>query len=133
MSSTQMEEVKALLPWEADISIDCAGFTDTVSLCMEATVSGGKVCLVGLGCSGPMEVPLMATTLREVDLVGVFRYRNTYPTCLELLSSGKVDVKPLITHRYDCHGEEKFCADTIAKAFEVSARGGEAIKVMFNL
>ena len=57
----------------------------------------------------------------------MFRYRNTYPLCLELIRSGRVDVKPLITHRY------KFSEQDIKDAFEMSAHGGNAIKVMFNL
>lgn len=64
---------------------------------------------------------------REVDILGVFRYRNTYPVCLDLISSGRVDVKPLITNRY------KFTEQDIKDAFEMSANGGNAIKVMFNL
>lgn len=121
------------LPWTPDLSIDCAGFPDTVALCMQGTVSGGKVCLVGLGCSGPMKVPLFDATLREVDLVGCFRYKNTYPTCLELLASGRVDVKPLITHRFDLTGDGAFTQDTVMRAFDTSAKGGDAIKVMFKL
>lgn len=64
---------------------------------------------------------------REVDVVGIFRYRNAWPLCLEFLRSGKIDVKPLITHRFS------FSQKGIEEAFETSARGGNAIKVMFNL
>lgn len=64
---------------------------------------------------------------REVDVVGVCRYKNTYPVCLEFLSRGKIDVKPLITHRFG------FSQKEVEDAFETSARGGTAIKVMFNL
>jgi L-iditol 2-dehydrogenase len=68
-----------------------------------------------------------------VDIVGVFRYRNTYPTCIDLIASGRVDVKPLITNRYDVSTKETFTSELISEAFAVSGRGGEAIKVMFAL
>lgn len=64
---------------------------------------------------------------READIVGCFRYKNTWPLCIEFLRTGKIDVKPLITHRYGFSQEE------VVEAFETSARGGNAIKVMFNL
>lgn len=64
---------------------------------------------------------------REVDVIGIFRYKNTWPLCLEFLRSGKIDVKPLITHRFG------FSQKEVEEAFATSARGGNAIKVMFNL
>lgn len=64
---------------------------------------------------------------REVDVVGIFRYKNTLPLCLEFLTSGKIDVKPLITHRFG------FSQKEVEEAFETSAHGGIAIKVMFNM
>ncbi|KAK7840002.1 l-idonate 5-dehydrogenase [Quercus suber] len=64
---------------------------------------------------------------QEVDVIGVFRYRNTWPLCIELLKTGKIDVKPLITHRFG------FSQKGVEDAFETSASGRSAIKVMFNL
>nr|AFK35907.1 unknown [Medicago truncatula] len=93
---------------------------------LTATQPGGKVCLVGMGHS-EMTVPLTPAAAREVDVVGIFRYKNTWPLCLEFLRSGKIDVKPLITHRFG------FSQKEVEEAFETSARGGNAIKVMFNL
>ena len=81
---------------------------------------------MGMGHS-EMTVPLTSAAIREVDVVGVFRYRDTWPLCIDLLRSGKVDVRPLITHRFG------FSQREVEEAFEVSARGREAIKVMFNL
>ncbi|KAM7274236.1 hypothetical protein ACFE04_028900 [Oxalis oulophora] len=69
----------------------------------------------------------MEAAAREVDVIGVFRYKNTWPLCIEFLRSGKIDVKPLITHRFG------FSQQEVEDAFETSARGGNAIKVMFNL
>ncbi|XP_057950511.1 sorbitol dehydrogenase-like [Malania oleifera] len=109
-----------------DVTFDCAGFEKTVSTALSATSAGGKVCLVGMG-HNEMSVPLTPAAAREVDVVGIFRYKNTWPLCLEFLRSGKIDVKPLITHRFG------FSQKEVEEGFETSARGGNAIKVMFNL
>eukprot|EP01018_Ginkgo_biloba_P011939 Gb_04942 [translate_table: standard] len=111
---------------DINVTFDCAGFAKTMSTALKATCAGGKVCLVGMG-HNEMTVPLTPAAAREVDVVGVFRYRNTWPLCIEFLRSGKVDVKPLITHRFG------FSQKEVEEAFETSARGGNAIKVMFNL
>ncbi|CAL5343931.1 L-idonate 5-dehydrogenase-like isoform X1 [Camellia sinensis] len=109
-----------------DVSFDCVGFSKTMSVALNATRAGGKVCLVGMGQS-EMTLPLTPTAGREIDVIGIFRYRNTWPLCIEFLRSGKIDVKPLITHRFE------FIQEQVEEAFETSARGGNAIKVMFNL
>lgn len=117
---------KAMCGAPIHVSFDCAGFNKTMSTALGATAAGGKVCLVGMGHSD-MTVPLAPAAAREVDVVGIFRYKNTWPLCIEFLRSGKIDVKPLITHRFG------FSQQEVEDAFETSARGGNAIKVMFNL
>ncbi|XP_048229301.1 L-idonate 5-dehydrogenase isoform X2 [Ricinus communis] len=109
-----------------NVSFDCVGYKKTMSTALNATRSGGKVCLIGLA-SSEMTLPLTPAAAREVDVIGIFRYRNTWPLCIEFLRTGKIDVKPLITHRFGFSQEE------VEEAFEISAGGGAAIKVMFNL
>ncbi|KAH7557558.1 hypothetical protein JRO89_XS11G0180700 [Xanthoceras sorbifolium] len=109
-----------------DVSFDCVGFEKTMSTALNATRSGGKVCLIGLAKS-EMTISLTPAAAREVDVIGIFRYRNTWPLCLDLLRTGKINVKPLITHRFG------FSQKDVEDAFETSAHGGTAIKVMFNL
>ncbi|PIN09872.1 Sorbitol dehydrogenase [Handroanthus impetiginosus] len=123
---TEVEQIKKAMGGAIEISFDCVGFTKTMSTALSATSSGGKVCLVGLGHT-EMTLPIAPAAIREVDVVGIFRYKNTWPLCIEFLRSGKIDVKPLITHRFG------FSQKEVEEAFETSARGGTAIKVMFNL
>ncbi|KAF9613227.1 hypothetical protein IFM89_006328 [Coptis chinensis] len=122
----EVSHIQKALGAGVDVSFDCVGFNKTMSTALKATRSGGKVCLVGMG-HNEMTIPLTPAAAREVDIVGIFRYKNTWPLCLDLLSSGKIDVKPLITHRFG------FTQSELEKAFETSAQGGDAIKVMFNL
>lgn len=58
--------------------------------------------VVIVGCGPPeVKLPLISCLTREIDIRGVFRYCNDYPTALALVSSGKIDVKKLITHHFD--------------------------------
>eukprot|EP00602_Paraphysomonas_sp_CaronLab_P011574 CAMPEP_0185041228 /NCGR_PEP_ID=MMETSP1103-20130426/40214_1 /TAXON_ID=36769 /ORGANISM="Paraphysomonas bandaiensis, Strain Caron Lab Isolate" /LENGTH=180 /DNA_ID=CAMNT_0027580857 /DNA_START=516 /DNA_END=1058 /DNA_ORIENTATION=- len=108
-----------------EVSIDCTGFENSIQTALDCTAAGGTVCVVGMSQS-TVSVPLISAAAREIDIVGVFRYANTYRTCIQLLSSGAVDVKKLITHRFGFSNED------ITAGFEM-ARSGEAVKVMFSL
>lgn len=58
--------------------------------------------LIGMGT--PIQtLPVSAAALREVDLMGVFRYANTYETGVEIIARKDADTpdfEKLITHRY---------------------------------
>ena len=92
-------------------------------------MTGGKVMLIGMGTRNIM-LPLSTAALREVDIQGSFRYCNTYPEALELLSSGTLgNVEKLITHRFEL--------DETAYAFDLLARGKDdqgnvVLKVMIG-
>mmetsp|Transcript_21438 Transcript_21438/g.25270 ORF Transcript_21438/g.25270 Transcript_21438/m.25270 type:complete len:120 (-) Transcript_21438:15-374(-) len=100
----------------ADCAVDTTGAQDAVSACIRATQSGGKVAMVGIG-KVQMELPVIDSIVREVDVRGSFRFCHTYPTCIDMISSGKVNVKQLITHRYH------FNNDDVLQAFEDCSKG----------
>ncbi|KAM0788435.1 hypothetical protein ACM66B_001570 [Microbotryomycetes sp. NB124-2] len=83
-----------------DIVMECTG----VEPCMQAAVHtarpGGKVVFIGMGTPNAT-LPVSAAAFREVDLLGVFRYANTYPEALALFGSGRLPgVEKLVTTRY---------------------------------
>jgi len=84
---------------------------------------GGKIVLVGMG--HPVQtLPISEAALKEVDLIGVFRYANQYPKAIELISerhSILSGITKLVTARYPLeHAKEAFEA----------VRGGKELKVM---
>ena len=109
----------------------------------QATAPGGKILLIGMG--NPVQtLPISAAALREVDLVGVFRYAGgAYQEAIRLLLSSKgaaegkeqgrrlPDISALVTHRF--RG-----MDAIKDAFDMAARvkddeGNLVIKVVVDM
>lgn len=58
--------------------------------------------LIGMG-SPIQTLPISAAALREIDLVGVFRYADTYAEAIALVSSGNPllpDLSALVTQTF---------------------------------
>jgi L-iditol 2-dehydrogenase len=45
-------------------------------------------------------LPVSYIQNKEIWVSGVFRYANTWPTGIEMVASGKVNLDVLVTHRY---------------------------------
>ncbi len=83
-----------------DVVIECSGAGSAARTAVEALKPGGTLVFVGLFSQLEVPMDLNAITQKELTFKGVFRYRNTYPTAIDLISSGRIDVKPLITKRF---------------------------------
>lgn len=116
------KSVEDMLGAQPHITIECTGAESSIQTAIYATRSGGVVVLVGLGAE-MATIPLINAAVREVDIRGVFRYCNTWPMAIAMLASGKVNVKPLVTHR--------FPLEQAVQAFETT-RQGVGIKVMLK-
>ncbi|XP_009986996.1 PREDICTED: sorbitol dehydrogenase, partial [Tauraco erythrolophus] len=115
-------KVESLLGCMPDITLECTGAQACIQAGVYATRSGGTLVLVGLGPE-MVTVPIVNASLREVDIRGVCRYCNTWPVAIALLASKRINVKPLVTHR--------FPLEKALEAFETSKRG-DGIKVMLK-
>lgn len=90
------------IPNPSDPLVCCSLQIYTLTTLLKATKPAGKVMLVGMG-NPILTLQMSAAALREVDILGVFRYANTYPDAIKMLSdpnSGLPDLSKLITHRY---------------------------------
>jgi L-iditol 2-dehydrogenase len=95
---------------------DCTGIESCIQTCIYALAPGSRLVLVGMG--RPIQtLPIGAAALREVDIIGVFRYANCYPAAIKLVASGKLDgvLGALVTHRRGL--------DKGVEAFELASRG----------
>ena len=79
-----------------DIAIEAVGINQTVATAINATRKGGCVVLVG-NVAPEVTLPLQTVVTRQIRLQGSCASAGEYPRAIELMSSGKINVKPLIT------------------------------------
>ena len=90
---------------EADAFIDASGVGAAIRAGISAVRPAGQVVLVGLGADN-LEIPVNLIQNREINLTGVFRYANTWPLAISLLSRGLVELDSLVTGHYGLHEVE---------------------------
>ncbi|WP_232820237.1 NAD(P)-dependent alcohol dehydrogenase [Brachybacterium sp. YJGR34] len=89
-----------------DCYIDASGNARAIDAAIPTLRPGGIAVLVGMG-GKRLELPIALMQHREITLTGTFRYVNTWPAAIALISSGKVEVDALITGRYGLEGVEE--------------------------
>jgi len=102
----------------ADVVFETAGQPVTTLLAAEIVGRGGTIVTVG-NVSEPTPYKFVDINMKEVQMIGVFRYSNVFPLALELISSGKIDlnaVKPDI-----------FPFEETQKAFQYAINNGKDV------
>ena len=83
-----------------DVVFECSGAIPPVHDAVEVVKRGGMVQLVGNFMEELPQVPIQRMVERELTVSGLFRYVNCYPPSIEMIATGKIDLKSLITHRF---------------------------------
>ncbi|KAJ3748025.1 GroES-like protein [Lentinula detonsa] len=135
-----------------DVIFECTGAESCILMSVFCATLGARIALIGMGSPLVSSFPISAAATREVDLIGSFRYADTYNEAVNLLSgshiftancksrhsSGEHELKEagfsqklakLVTHRYPLNRAKE--------AFELLARGrdeqgGIVLKVMIE-
>lgn len=98
--------------WGADIVFEASGSAKAFSGIFDLVRPGGAIVLVGLPVEA-VQFDVPGAISKEVRIETVFRYANIFDRALQLIASGKVDLKPLIT--------DTFRFEDSIKAFERAA------------
>lgn len=95
-----VEKVKATVgPWGADVVFETAGAVPTLQTALKVVKRRGLILVVG-SVPGDAPVPFLAIN-REVTIQTVFRYCNSYPTTIEMVRSGALDVSAIVDKHFD--------------------------------
>ncbi len=79
-----------------DVAVEAVGRSETVTAAIESVCKGGTVVLVG-NISPQVTIPLQKVVTRQIRLQGSCASAGEYPRAIELLASGAIRVKPLIS------------------------------------
>ncbi|MFN3652128.1 MAG: galactitol-1-phosphate 5-dehydrogenase [Armatimonadota bacterium] len=80
----------------ADLAMEVVGAGDPLQTAISAVRKGGSIGLVG-NLAPKVELPLQAVVTRELTLYGSCSSSGEYPACIEMMSRGKIQVRPLIS------------------------------------
>jgi L-iditol 2-dehydrogenase len=72
-----VNKIHQLFGKEPEITIECSGAPPSLRLALLATKEGGTVLIVGCGPKD-VNLPIAQAAIREVNILGSFRYRNWY-------------------------------------------------------
>lgn len=120
MDQSDVAEKVVQIFGRADVVVECSGAAGATQTAINAARSGGRVVQVGLG-EPNTSVPIVNVTCREVDIVGIFSNTLCTPLAVEMVASGRIDVKSIITDRFSLRD--------VVQAFEYAEtrNGGKVI------
>ena len=92
---------------DADVFVDCSGSPAAILDGIRCVRPAGAAVLVGMCPSSEVPFPIAAVQGREIRLTGTFRYANTYPEAIALISSGAIDLESLVDARFSLESSEE--------------------------
>ncbi len=107
-----------------DVLIECSGAPGVLAAGMRRLRPAGRAAMVGMSKEELIGLPLAQLNPNELTIGTVNRYNNTWPLAIELVASGRVDLKPLITHR--------FALEQTAEALTLAGRVTDSVKAIIH-
>ena len=105
-----------------DVLFECTGVGPVVASTIPAMRPGATMVQLGLG--GDMTLPIQAMTAKELSFKGSFRFHAEFFSAIDLMSNGRLDVTPLVTHTLPL-------VDAV-KAFELASDRTQALKIQIE-
>ena len=110
-------------PDRFDVAFECSGNGAALRSALGVLRAGGRLVLVGLG--GDLASPIAALVLAEIEIAGSFRFDAEFVMAATLISRGRADLSPLITHTLPMREAEA--------AFTLASDRARAMKVHLTL
>ncbi|ANB12380.1 D-xylulose reductase XYL2 [Sugiyamaella lignohabitans] len=98
-----------------DITFECTGVEQGVQAGLYATIAGGRFVFVGMGT--PIQtLHLGPALIKEINMIGVFRYANNYAAGVKLLEAGAIPaIDKIITHKVKG-------LENVTEAFDIASK-----------
>ena len=85
--------------WGADVAFECSGAPKAYETFWKLIAPGGCAVLVGIPVN-PVPIDVTELQATEVRIENIFRYANVYQKAIDLVDSGRLNLKPFITDTF---------------------------------
>lgn len=82
-----------------DVLLECSGAPTALASGLTRLRANGRAAMVGMPKS-EVSLPLSSLNANELSIYLVNRYKDTWPTAIALARDGRVNLAPLVTHRF---------------------------------
>lgn len=106
-----------------DVLLECSGAPTALADGLWRLRTNGRAAMVGMP-KQDVTLALSRLNVNELTIGLVNRYSHTWPTAIELVSSGRVDVASLVTHR--------FALDETADALMLAKHVPDSVKAVIS-
>ncbi|MCD6201254.1 MAG: alcohol dehydrogenase catalytic domain-containing protein [Bacteroidales bacterium] len=95
-----VQEILQQEPVGMDLVFECCGQQEAVNQAVQLLKPGGKMMIIGIPEFDEWHFPVDDFRHKEIAVQNVRRQLNSVQEALDLIESGRVNIAPLITHRY---------------------------------
>lgn len=95
-----VREINDREPLLLDVVFECCGMQDAADNALEILKPGGKLMYIGIPEVQRISFDMDYMRRKEITIVNVRRQINCVQEALDLMSSGKIDVSKMVTHRF---------------------------------
>ena len=83
-----------------DIVLDTTGNESALNLGLSVLEKGGRISSIGFPADTHLNVDFSKIIQKEIEIKGVYRYRNNFKQSIQILSDHKFYLSDIITHQY---------------------------------
>ena len=106
-----------------DVAFEAAGDNDAVEAAIDAVRPGARIVLIGIPSDDRTSFTASSARRKGLTLLLARRMKHVYPRAIELVRSGRVDVRSMVSHQYDLNDYDA--------AFDVALRR-KGLKVVIH-
>ncbi len=118
--------IRNVEPLGMDVVFECAGEQDAIDQGIALLKPGGTLLIIGIPEVERISFDIALMRRNELRILNVRRQNECVEQAIELIASGRVDVRPLVTHHFQF--------EETGRAFEmVSARSDGVVKAIIRI
>ncbi|MFD1849720.1 2,3-butanediol dehydrogenase [Oceanobacillus bengalensis] len=95
-----VETILGLTNGGVSVAYECAGAQPTMTHAVASVKQGGQVMAIAVFAK-PIAVDMGQLLFKAADITSTLAYRHVFPEVIDMISTGRLDVKPVITKKIE--------------------------------